>query len=57
MLGHARDYVLAEKAVLLFTMVCDPAICGTGGTAGASYLRKAMETRLFPELWDVRTAL
>ncbi|MDH3716450.1 MAG: tryptophan 2,3-dioxygenase family protein, partial [Gammaproteobacteria bacterium] len=30
---------------------------GTGGTAGASYLRKALETRLFPELWDVRTAL
>ncbi len=30
---------------------------GTGGTSGASYLRKALETRLFPELWDVRTAL
>jgi tryptophan 2,3-dioxygenase len=30
---------------------------GTGGTAGASYLRKALETRLFPELWDVRTVL
>ncbi len=30
---------------------------GTGGTSGADYLRKALETRLFPELWDVRTAL
>ncbi|MBM3487616.1 MAG: tryptophan 2,3-dioxygenase [Alphaproteobacteria bacterium] len=30
---------------------------GTGGTAGVSYLRKALEIRFFPELWSVRTAL
>ena len=30
---------------------------GTGGTAGVSYLRKALEIRLFPELWDLRTDL
>ena len=30
---------------------------GTGGTAGVSYLRGLLEIRLFPELWDVRTAL
>jgi tryptophan 2,3-dioxygenase len=30
---------------------------GTGGTAGVSYLRKRLEIRLFPELWDLRTAL
>ena len=30
---------------------------GTGGTAGVAYLKKAVETRLFPELWDVRTSL
>lgn len=30
---------------------------GTGGTAGVSYLRRALELRLFPELWDVRTEL
>ena len=30
---------------------------GTGGTAGVSYLRKALDVRFFPELWDVRTAL
>ncbi len=30
---------------------------GTGGTAGVSYLRKMLEIRLFPELWDVRTHL
>lgn len=30
---------------------------GTGGTAGVSYLRKVLEVRLFPELWDVRTHL
>jgi tryptophan 2,3-dioxygenase len=30
---------------------------GTGGTAGVAYLRKLLEIRLFPELWDLRTAL
>ncbi len=30
---------------------------GTGGTAGVDYLQKALEIRLFPELWQVRTAL
>ena len=30
---------------------------GTGGTAGVSYLAKALEIRFFPELWDVRTML
>ena len=30
---------------------------GTGGTAGVAYLRKALEIRFFPELWDVRTEI
>ncbi|MBI5514714.1 MAG: tryptophan 2,3-dioxygenase [Deltaproteobacteria bacterium] len=30
---------------------------GTGGTAGVSYLRRMLDTRLFPELWDLRTTL
>lgn len=30
---------------------------GTGGTAGVSYLRRMLEVELFPELWQVRTAL
>ncbi|WP_244815283.1 tryptophan 2,3-dioxygenase [Caballeronia sp. Lep1P3] len=30
---------------------------GTGGTAGASYLRKMLDVVLFPELWQVRTLL
>ncbi|QIE57937.1 tryptophan 2,3-dioxygenase [Pikeienuella piscinae] len=30
---------------------------GTGGTSGVAYLRKMLEVVLFPELWDVRTAL
>jgi tryptophan 2,3-dioxygenase len=30
---------------------------GTGGTAGASYLRRMLEVELFPELWKVRTEL
>ncbi|MGF1624057.1 MAG: tryptophan 2,3-dioxygenase [Alphaproteobacteria bacterium] len=30
---------------------------GTGGTAGVPYLKRALEHRFFPELWDVRTAL
>jgi len=30
---------------------------GTGGTAGVPYLKRALEVVLFPELWQVRTAL
>ena len=30
---------------------------GTGGTAGVPYLRRMLETTLFPELWKVRTDL
>ena len=30
---------------------------GTGGTKGVAYLRRLLEARLFPELWDLRTAL
>ncbi len=30
---------------------------GTGGTAGVAYLRKALDIRFFPELWDLRTTL
>jgi tryptophan 2,3-dioxygenase len=27
---------------------------GTGGTSGVAYLKKALELRFYPELWDVR---
>ncbi len=30
---------------------------GTGGTGGASYLRRMLEVELFPELWRLRTDL
>ena len=30
---------------------------GTGGTSGVDYLRELVNVRLFPELWDLRTAL
>ncbi len=30
---------------------------GTGGTSGAPYLRRALEMRFFPELWELRTEL
>jgi len=30
---------------------------GTGGSAGVSFLRRAIHIRMFPELWDVRTEL
>ena len=30
---------------------------GTGGSAGAPYLRATLEKRLFPELWSLRTEL
>jgi tryptophan 2,3-dioxygenase len=30
---------------------------GTGGTSGVDYLKKLVDTLLFPDLWDVRTEL
>lgn len=30
---------------------------GTGGTSGVAYLREALNIRLFPELWNIRTDL
>lgn len=30
---------------------------GTGGSAGVTYLKKVLDHRFFPELWDVRTKL
>jgi tryptophan 2,3-dioxygenase len=30
---------------------------GTGGSSGVPFLKAALETRLFPELWDVRTEI
>ena len=30
---------------------------GTGGTAGVSYLAKALELSFFPELWQIRTSM
>jgi tryptophan 2,3-dioxygenase len=30
---------------------------GTGGTGGASYLRKALDLTFYPELWQVRTEI
>jgi tryptophan 2,3-dioxygenase len=30
---------------------------GTGGTSGVAYLTKALELRLFPELWSIRTSM
>jgi tryptophan 2,3-dioxygenase len=30
---------------------------GTGGTSGTSYLRRMLDTQLFPELWALRTEL
>ena len=30
---------------------------GTGGSEGAAYLRKTVERKFFPELWEVRNHL
>jgi tryptophan 2,3-dioxygenase len=30
---------------------------GTGGTSGATYLKRMLEIELFPELWRLRTEL
>jgi len=30
---------------------------GTGGPSGVAYLKRALEFRFFPEVWEVRTEL
>jgi tryptophan 2,3-dioxygenase len=30
---------------------------GTGGSSGVPYLSRALDLRMFPELWTLRTAL
>jgi tryptophan 2,3-dioxygenase len=30
---------------------------GTGGSSGVGYLKKVLDQRFFPELWDIRTEL
>ena len=30
---------------------------GTGGSSGVPFLRRGLDIRLFPELWDVRTEI
>ena len=68
--GHWAIYELAEKLVDLedyfrrwrFNHVTTVERViglkrGTGGTGGVSYLRRMLEVVLFPELWEVRTAL
>ena len=30
---------------------------GTGGSAGATYLRTTLDKRFYPELWDLRSYL
>ena len=30
---------------------------GTGGTAGVDYLRRMLDVVLFPDVWDLRSAL
>ena len=30
---------------------------GTGGSSGVPFLKKALELRFFPELWDLRTKI
>lgn len=30
---------------------------GTGGTSGVSFLKRALDVTLFPELWELRTEL
>lgn len=30
---------------------------GTGGSLGAAYLARTLDSKLFPELWEVRTLL
>jgi tryptophan 2,3-dioxygenase len=48
--GWRHKHVLTVERIIGSRM-------GTGGSAGASYLRSTLDKRLFPELWSMRTAL
>ena len=48
--GWRHKHVLTVERIIGSRM-------GTGGSAGASYLRSTLDKRLFPELWALRTEL
>jgi tryptophan 2,3-dioxygenase len=48
-LWRVRHLLTVERTIGLKT--------GTGGSSGVPFLRKAVDIRLFPELWAVRTEL
>jgi tryptophan 2,3-dioxygenase len=45
------------KHVQLVERIIGPMTGGTGGTLGANYLKRSMNQRFFPELWEVRGRL
>jgi len=45
------------KHVQLVERVIGPMTQGTGGTLGSAYLRRSIDQRFFPELWQVRGRL
>ena len=45
------------KHVQLVERIIGPMTQGTGGTLGAAYLKRSVDQRFFPELWQVRGRL
>jgi tryptophan 2,3-dioxygenase len=45
------------KHVQLVERVIGPMTSGTGGTLGSAYLRRTIDQRFFPALWEVRSRL
>jgi tryptophan 2,3-dioxygenase len=45
------------KHVQLVERVIGPMTSGTGGTLGSAYLRRTVDQRFFPALWEVRSRL
>ena len=49
--------ILAGLSALALFLAVSACVPSTGGTSGGSYLKRMLEVELFPELWQVRTAL
>ncbi len=57
LLGHDEQFSLWRYRHVLMVERQIGTKGGTGGSAGAPYLRSTLEKRFYPELWDIRSSL